>query len=35
MMHLVTEDGAVPLVNPCNTVWAQYGGIDGDGDDGA
>ena len=34
--HLITEDGAAPVINPCNTGgWAQYGGtVWGDEDGG-
>lgn len=33
--HLITEDGAAPVINPCNTGgWAQYGAVEEqDGDD--
>jgi hypothetical protein len=34
--HLITDDGVSSVINPCNTGgWAQYGGIDGGGDDAA
>jgi hypothetical protein len=29
--HLLTEDGSVTVINPCNTGgWAQYGTADED-----
>jgi hypothetical protein len=33
--HLINEDGAAPVINPCNTGgWAQYGAVEEQGKSG-
>jgi hypothetical protein len=33
--HLISEDGAAPVINPCNTGgWAQYGAVEEQGQSG-